>query len=113
VTAETAVVLPALVLVVAVLLGLARVIGGELAVEDAAGVGARAAARGESAHQVTALAAQVAPPGAVVEVVRDAGLVTVRVSVETLPLGAVARLVPTVTVTATATALDESVGEPP
>jgi Flp pilus assembly protein TadG len=110
VTAETAVVLPVLVLVVAVLLGLARVISGELAVEDAAGVGARAAARGESAGEVVRLASKVAPPGAVVSVKRGGGLVTVRVTAVLAPPGAAARLLPELTVTASARALDESLG---
>jgi Flp pilus assembly protein TadG len=110
VTAETAVVLPVLVLVVAVLLGLARVISGELAVEEAAGVGARAAARGESAGEVVRLASKVAPPGAAVSVERRDGLVTVRVSAALSPLGLAARLLPELTVTASARALDESAG---
>lgn len=102
-------VLPVLVLVVAVLLGLARAIGGELAVEDAARVGARAAARGEAPAAVLRLATAVAPAGSTVTVSRAGGLVTVRVTSRIAPLGSTARLLPELTVAASAVALDESV----
>jgi Flp pilus assembly protein TadG len=112
VTAETAVVLPVLVLIVAVLIGLARAVGGELAVQDAARVGARAAARGESPAEVLRLATAVAPAGSWVTVSRAGGLVTVRVTSQIAPLGTTARLLPQLTVAASAVALDESVASP-
>lgn len=109
VTAETAVVLPALVLVMVVLLGVAHLIGSQLAVEDAARVGARAAARGESDGVVTRLADSVAPAGSDVTVVRTGGLVTVSVRAVVRPLGPTVRFVPSITVAAQAVAADESV----
>ncbi|WP_367124595.1 TadE family type IV pilus minor pilin [Streptomyces phytohabitans] len=79
VTAETAVVIPSLVfLVLALLWG---VMTGATLVRcvDGAGVGARAAARGESRDAVLRAVRAVAPDGAAVEVVRDGDLVHVRV----------------------------------
>jgi Flp pilus assembly protein TadG len=109
ITAETAVVLPALALVVVVLFGVARAVGGQLAVEDAARVGARAAARGETTAEIERLTASVAPPGAAVTVSRVGGLVRVEVSAQVPPLGATARFVPDLSVRARAVASDESV----
>jgi hypothetical protein len=106
------VVLPVLVLVVAVLLGLARAIGGELAAEDAARVGARAAARGEAPAEVVRLAAAVAPAGSAVTISRAGGLVTVVVTARIAPLGQAVRLLPSLTVAARAVALDESTLDP-
>jgi Flp pilus assembly protein TadG len=101
-------VLPALALVVVVLFGVARAIGDQLAVEDAARVGARAAARGESPAEVQRLVTSVAPRGATVSVAREGGLVTVVVRVDVRPLGSTARFLPDLTVRARAVAADES-----
>ena len=116
VTAETAVVLPALVLVMVVLLGVAHLVGGQLSVEDAARIGARAAARGESDSVVARLADSVAPAGSDVAVVRAGGLVTVSVRAVVRPTGPTARFVPSIALAARAVAADESVlssGSPP
>lgn len=91
VTAELAVVLPGVVLVlVAVLLVGAAAIT-QLRCADAARAGARAAALGEPAVMVTALAADLAGAGARVRVSEEDGWVVVEVSqaVETGPLGGV------------------------
>jgi hypothetical protein len=107
------VVLPVLVLVLAVLIGLARAVSAELSVQDAAGLGARAAARGEPDAQVRQLVESVVPVGAAVVVDHSGGLVVVRVTSTVAPLGAAARMLPTLTVAARAVALDESdVGVP-
>ena len=79
VTAETAVALPALVLVLLVALGAVNVATTQLRCADAAAVGARLAARGEPATTVRA-AARAAAPGTSVTV-RGAGTPTVTVVV--------------------------------
>ena len=108
ITAETAVVLPVLVLVLVALMGVAHAVGVQLTAEDAARVGARAAARGESQGEVERLTRSVAPAGSVVTVSRSGGLVRVEVVVQVISFGASARLVPELTVDAHAVAADES-----
>src|SRR5688572_10484947 len=90
VTAETAVVLPVLLLVLAAAVSAITVVGAQLRCVDAAREGARAAARGDEPGTVTALAARAAPDGAVteVDVVAD-GEVRVTVTVPVSPLGPV------------------------
>ncbi len=81
VTAEMAVALPVLVLLLAVSLGAVGAVTAQLRCVDAAREGARAAARGESSARVTALARQVAPAGARIEVAATgSGLVAVSVT---------------------------------
>ncbi len=78
-TAELAVVLPAVVLLA--LLGIWSVLLGaaQLRCVDAAGVGARAVARGEPVEVVRAVVAEVAPAGSQVEIGRDGDRVVVEV----------------------------------
>jgi hypothetical protein len=64
VTAETAVVLPVLLLVLAGAVAAVTVVGAQLRCVDAAREGARAAARGEDAAVVAALVERAAPEGA-------------------------------------------------
>ncbi|WP_337062410.1 TadE family type IV pilus minor pilin [Kineococcus sp. G2] len=89
--AELAVALPAVVLVLALVLGAARVVLAQVACVDAARAGARAAARGEDAGVVRATAAAAAPARAAVAVLAGGdGTVAVEVrSVQRLagPLG--------------------------
>ena len=108
ITAETAVVLPVLVLVLVALMGVAHAVGVQLTVQDAARVGARAAARGESQAEVERLTRSVAPAGSAITVSRSGGLVRVDVVAQVAPFGAAARLVPELTVDAQAVAADES-----
>ncbi len=108
ITAETAVVLPVLVLVLVALMGVAHAVGVQLTVQDAARVGARAAARGESQAEVERLTRSVAPAGSAVTVSRSGGLIRVDVVAQVAPFGAAARLVPELTVDAQAVAADES-----
>ena len=107
VTAETAVVLPALMLVMAVVLTLARAAAIDSAAQDAAAVAARAAARGEPDDAVRRLATRFAPNSATVSVTRGGGVVRVSVRVPVLPRGAAARLLPGFEVTAESVAADE------
>jgi Flp pilus assembly protein TadG len=108
VTAETAVVLPVLLLVLAAAVAAVTVVGGQLRCVDAAREGARAAARGEPSGEVTSLLARAAPEGAVTDVTVTDEEVRVTVTAPIAPMGpvpfsvsvtaeAVARLEPGVT----------------
>src|SRR4051794_30753601 len=107
VTAETAVVLPVLLLVLARAVAAVAVVGAQLGCVGAARAGARAAAPGEPAGAVTALVDRAAPEGAVTTVPRDAREVRVTVSARIVPLGPVPLRI---TVTAAAVALREPDG---
>lgn len=89
VTAETAVVLPVLLLVLAGAIAAVTVVGAHLRCVDAAREGARAAARGEDAAAVRALTARAAPEGATTSVVVDGTRVRVTVTAEVPALGPV------------------------
>ena len=87
VTAETAVVLPVLLMVLAGAVAAVVVVGAQLRCVDAAREGARAAARGEPAGVVTDVAGRAAPDGAVTEVAAGEETVQVTVSAQVSPLG--------------------------
>ena len=80
VTAELAVALPALVLVLALAVGVLAVGAARLRCADAAQAAARLAARGEPSTSVRAAASRIASPGADVRVAGTATDVTVEVS---------------------------------
>jgi Flp pilus assembly protein TadG len=87
VTAEAAVVLPVLLLVLAAAVASVTVVGAQLRCVDAAREGARAAARGDDVGTVIVLARRAAPHGARTTV-SDAGPdVRVTVSANIAPLG--------------------------
>ena len=115
VTAETAVVLPVLLLVLAGAVAAVVVVGAQLRCVDAAREAARAAARGEPVAVVGELAGAAAPDGAVTAVGGDGERVTVTVTATVSPLG----LPWDVEVSATATGVREPaadgalVGGPP
>ncbi|MCV2491754.1 pilus assembly protein [Geodermatophilus sp. YIM 151500] len=110
VTAETAVVLPVLLLVLAGAVAALAVVGAQLRCVDAAREGARAAARGSAAAEVRRIVTATAPDGAGVTTVHDGNLVVVTVSARVTPLGPVP-LSTTVTASATA-AVEPGVGGP-
>lgn len=89
VTAETAVVLPVLLLVLVGAVAVLTVVGAQLRCVDAAREGARAAARGEPAATVREVAARPAPDGATTSVTAEGDRVRVTVSAEVAPLGPV------------------------
>jgi hypothetical protein len=112
-TAELAVVLPAVVLL-AVLAVWAVLVGtAQLRCTDAAGVGARALARGEPADEVRRVVAEVAPRGARVELGGTGELVVVEVRVVVPLPGPWGRDGPGVAVGDRAVALDEGSGSAP
>lgn len=104
VTAETAVVLPVLLLVLAAAVAAVVLVGAQLRCVDAAREGARAAARGESATTVVELVDRAGPHGATVRTGTAGDRVTVTVSARVRPLGPVPLAL---TVSAAATALVE------
>jgi TadE-like protein len=110
-TAELAVVLPTLVLVVAAGLTMVSVVLAQVRCVDAAREAARAAARGEPPNVVRSAAARAAPAAARVEVGGGAEEVRVTVSARA---GRVGGLLPALRVSASAVALrePESTGVP-
>jgi len=112
VTAETAMVLPVLALLLAVALWSIAVAAAQLRCIDAARDGARAVARGESDVVATEVARAAAPEGAQVDVRRDGDrvvvVVTARVGVGSGPLAAI----PAPTVSTTATTVAETARAP-
>lgn len=87
VSAEVALALPALVIVVAALVTVIVAVTAQLRCVAAAREGARAAARGESAAVVQQVAARAAPDGANVNVATNGADVTVEVRAVVHPLG--------------------------
>ncbi|MEV2269189.1 TadE family type IV pilus minor pilin [Nonomuraea africana] len=105
VTAETAAVLPALMVVLAAALWAVTVVNAQLRCVDAARTGARAAARGEPITQVQELARSVAPQGAQIDIRRGAEMTSVQVTTHIKPAWAAA--LPPVEVKASATSATE------
>jgi Flp pilus assembly protein TadG len=90
VTAEAALALPVLVLVLAGAVAAVAVLGAQLRCLDAAREGVLAAARGEDRAAVRSLIEDTAPEGARLQVAGPAGdQVSVTVTAEVTPLGAV------------------------
>jgi Flp pilus assembly protein TadG len=106
VTAETAVALPALMVVLAAALWAIQAVGVQLECVDAARAAARAAARGEPLDQVRDLARSATRPNAQVEVSRTPQSTKVKISVEVRPVWGAS--LPAVQVTASATTETES-----
>ena len=94
VTAETAVVLPVLLLVLAGAVAAVVVVGAQLRCVDAAREGVRAAARGEPPAAVAEIVRRAAPDGAAADVTRTGDEVRVTIVVEVAPLGPVPLRVP-------------------
>lgn len=106
-TAETAVVLPGLILVLVAALWGVRATASHVACVDAARAGARAAARGEPPAAVRAAASMAGPAGAHVEVRQDARFVRVTVVAEVRAAGGLLGGLPALSVGGTAAALRE------
>jgi hypothetical protein len=94
VTAETAVVLPVLLLVLAGAVAAVVLVGAHLRCVDAVREGARAAGRGDDPASVAAVVRRAAPDGAEVTVTREGDEVRVGVRVEVAPLGPLPLRVP-------------------
>jgi len=108
VTAETAIVLPVLALLLAVALWSIAVAGAQLRCVDAARDGARAAARGEADTAVVAAAQAAAPPGADVMVSHAGARIIVVVRARVGPASGALSAIPAPVAAATAIAESES-----
>jgi hypothetical protein len=108
VTAETAVVLPALAVLLGVALWAIAVAAAQVRCVDAARDAARAAARGEPDAVVVAAARLAGPPGCEVAVSRAGDRVTVVVRDRVGPGGGVLAAIPAPVAQATATAAAET-----
>ena len=107
VTAETAVLLPVLLVVLAAAIGVLACVAAQLRCVDAARAAARVAARGEVPAMVQATGQRLAPPGARVVVGATGDSVEVVVSARVRPFGAGLRLLPSVEVSGRAVAVLE------
>ncbi|MEV0145161.1 MULTISPECIES: TadE family type IV pilus minor pilin [unclassified Nonomuraea] len=105
-TAETAAVLPALMVVLAAALWTVQAVGAQLECVDAARVGARAAARGEPLDQVREVVRSATRSDAQVEVSRGPERTHVKVAVDVRPAWGAA--FPAIRVSASASAATES-----
>ena len=113
-TAETAVALPALVLVLACCLWAVSLAATALRTAEAARTGARAAARGESAAAVADAARRSGGPGVEVATTTSGELLTVRVTARAaVPFPGLRGLLPALTFTREATARVEPRGGAP
>lgn len=108
VTAETAMVLPALMVITAGLLFVIGAVGTELRCVDASREAARQLARGEDPATVTRTVLAGAPTGARLAVGRSAGSVTATVSARAPVFGPLAGHLRALVVSASASALDET-----
>jgi hypothetical protein len=103
-TAEAAVAIPALMVVLGLAVGVVVSVGAQLRCVDAARVGARVAARGDGDAAVRSAASAAAPAGARVTVRRRGDQVEVEVTADVTA----SRLIPTVHVGARAVAESEA-----
>ncbi len=111
VTAETAVLLPVLLVVLAAAIGVLACVAAQLRCVDAARAAARVAARGDTAQVVRTAGERLAPPGATVTL-RSAGegLVEVVVAAQVRPFGGALDALPAVPVSGRAVAAVEGGG---
>jgi len=110
ITAETAVTIPSLLVLLMIFVWIILVVTAQLRVVDAARAGARAAARGESFDQSAAVAEQAAPAGAEASVSRTGDEVRVSVRVDVRPPAGIP-LLPSINVAAVAyAAAEDAVG---
>lgn len=87
VTVETAILLPALLMVLALAVGALTTVGAQLQLVDAARQSARLAARGESTDVVEEVGERAGPRGTRVTLRRDGSTLTVTAKATTKPLG--------------------------
>ena len=107
VTAETALALPALALVVGLMLWALLAVTAQLRCVDAARAAARSVARGDGLAESVAAGLRLAPKGAHIRVERGGGLVRVNVEATAGPGGSGSGFLPTVAVSADAVVADD------
>jgi hypothetical protein len=110
VTAEAAVILPALVVLLGAALWAIAVASAQVRCVDAARDGARAAARGEPGSAVVAAAKLAGPPGCDVEVSHEGDRVMVAVRARVGPASGALAAIPAPEAEATAVAVSEGAG---
>jgi Flp pilus assembly protein TadG len=110
VTAEIAVAMPVLMVLLAAALAAVTVIGGQLRCVDAAREAARALARGDSMDSARALATAAGPQGATLSSTTGPAQIRATVQARVRPIGG---LLPAFTVSADAVALPEPTGAAP
>lgn len=108
VTAETAILLPALAVVLAGLLWVLAAVVGQVRCLDAAREAARLAGRGDSTAAASSVARRLAPPGATVSIARHGGQVVATVRARQAPFGGWAARLGSMSLRASATATDEA-----
>ncbi len=108
VTAETAVILPLLLVVLTAAISVLAIVGAQLRCVDAARSAARVAARGDSLDLVRSTGERSAPAGAAVRLISTADTVEVVITAEVRPLGGALRIVPVVAVRGRAVAAREA-----
>lgn len=111
-TAETAVLLPVLVVVLAAAIWVLACVAAQLQCVDAARAAARAAARGDTAADVRTVGERLAPRGATVLVRGGDAIVAVEVSAQVRPFGRTLTVLPAMAVRGRATAAVEPVAAP-
>ncbi len=107
VTAELALALPTLMLIVGVVIWMQSVVALQARCQDAARAGARAAARGDPDQAIRQALGAVLPPGAQLGISRSGSQVTISVRAFAAVPGVLSALVTAPSVTAAATAADE------
>lgn len=112
VTAETAVLLPVLALLLAAALWAVTAVAGQARCLEAARDGARAVARGEQPSAVGAAVRRAVGPAATVRVQASGPLVSVQVTTRVRPLGLLAHLLPPLTLRASAVTASEPASAP-
>ena len=108
-TAETAVALPSLLLVLVMAVWVLAAVSAQLRCVDSARTAARSAARGDPLSVAAADGRRVAPAGAIVQISSRGTDVRVDVTVSLRPFGRSLQLLPPIRLTATATAAREDV----
>ena len=107
VTAETAVLLPVLLVVLAAAIGVLACVAAQLRCVDAARGAARAAARGDDPSVVRCTGQRLAPPGARVVQSSSGDTVEIVITAQVRPFGAALGLLPAVAVSGRAVAAVE------
>lgn len=106
-TAETAVLLPVLLIVLAAAIGVLACVAAQLRCVDAARAAARVAARGDVPELVRSTGERLAPPGARVTLRQSSDTVEVIVTAQVRPFGQALRALPPVAVSGRAVAARE------
>ncbi|WP_250292857.1 TadE family type IV pilus minor pilin [Frankia sp. CiP1_Cm_nod1] len=107
-TAELAVAIPSLILVLLIAIWVVGAVSVRAQCAEAARIGARAAARGETDEVVRAWAGRAAPQGSTVSVSRATDSVVVQVRFQARATGVLERIAPTIEITMSSTAPAEA-----